>query len=167
MSRQGIDCVRQAPCNAVPKLSSSTWIRPNPRYDLRCKFHHLWSNSACLELTMKRLHYLTSQRDLLGCRGTPNISFLVLQPENSTRMGSILWIQNAHSKPVFALDYTEYLVTKDGSKKELFSVPPSGQSSRKLIAMAVKRHSYFPCLKKKYPGLTVVIISTKSPAAFT
>ena len=38
ISRHGIGCVGQTTCIVVPVLISSTWIKPNPRYDSDCEY---------------------------------------------------------------------------------------------------------------------------------
>ena len=38
INRNGIGCVWQTTCIAVPDLSSSTWVKSNPRSDSKCQY---------------------------------------------------------------------------------------------------------------------------------
>ena len=49
ISRHGIGCIGQTTYIIVPDLISSTWVKPNPRYNPKCIyiFSYLQNNSAC------------------------------------------------------------------------------------------------------------------------
>ena len=53
ISRHGIDCVTQTLCIDVPELISSTWFKPNPRYNSKCEyfFYYLHGNNIVLQHT--------------------------------------------------------------------------------------------------------------------
>ena len=84
-------CAGQTTCIVVPELISSTWFKPNPRFDSKCQymFCNLSNTSTCLEVTRYNIswymyyieHCITVIKPNIDLELTKDISHLIFSDQ--------------------------------------------------------------------------------------